>query len=451
MHSPRMTHSPWGVPLQPRPIGSAVPLGAMQLEFWNFITEHGGRFQRTVWTVRRIVGPLQVDLLKESLDFLVSRHEPLRTRIIVSAGVPMQLIEPDRPCAFDVLDLSGIHTIRREQELERLCKEFLAEELDPTVGPLFAVRLFRLSSQEFILILALDHLIADRASNVIIHNELWTLYQQAAEGSPLRLPELTLQFADYAIWQHQTYAAWRTVHEEYWKGRLSGVRPIKLPQDGAPSQGRDLVHLSSTIPFGIELTAGLVSLARSERTLLPVVVLAVYALAMSHWCKRRDLLIIFVTHARYRAETRDMVGFLANGLRLRVTIEDEDSVSSFLNCIHQELCSAYAHQDFGWSYRFIPEAVTEIGFNWIPPDPLTQRLAIRTRAANLLSVEPFGLTVHWPVPLAIFFYDNKTEVILKMTYRPDVYTSRTIEWFGRDLLLCAAKFVHQPLAPIAVM
>jgi len=452
MNSPRRIHFPTDIHLRPRSSGSAVPLTAMQLYYWNYIAEHGGRAQRNVWAVRRIVGPLQIQLLKKALEFLVIRHETLRTRIAVAAGVPTQTIDADRSCTLEVLDLSEIHTGRREQELERLCKEFLAEEIDPTVGPLFAARLFRLSGEESVLLFALDHLISDRASNVIIHNELWTLYQQAVQGASLQLPELPVQFADYAIWQHETYAALRADHEEYWRGRLSGIAPIKLPQDGTGSDHQEPVYLVSEFPFGTELTAELVKLARNERTLLPYVVLAVYALAMARWCKRGDLLILFLTHARYRPETKSLVGFLASVLPLRINIEEGDGASSFLNRVNQEVCSAFAHLDFDWSDRSaLLEAMTEIGFNWIPSDAMTKPLTITSETEIPLSIEPFGLTVHWPYPLVIFFYDAKAEVILKITYRPDAYSSPTIDLFGHDLLECAETFVHRPLDPISMI
>jgi len=146
-----------------------------------------------------------------------------------------------------------------------------------------------------------------------------------------------------------------------------------------------------------------------------------------------------------------MVGWLACGLRLRVRLEDDDHVSGFLKRVHQELCSAYAHMDLGWGLNLFPEPETEIGFNWNPSDTLTQHLTIRVSESKLLSIEPFELDIPYSFPLAAFFHYNNAEVALKMSHRPDVYSTSTIDHFGRDLLLCAAKFVHEPLTPIASM
>jgi non-ribosomal peptide synthetase component F len=180
-------------------------------------------------------------------------------------------------------------------------------------------------------------------------------------------------------------------------------------------------------------------------------VLATYAIAMSHWCKRRDLLIGFAAHGRYRAETRNMVGWLASGLRLRVGLENDDRVSDLVKRIHQELCSAYAHMDLGWGLSLFPEPETDIGFNWNPSDTLTQPLTIRASESKLLSVEPFELAIPYSFPLAAFFHYNNAQVALKMSHRLDIYSESSIEQFGRDLLLCAAKFVHEPVTPIARM
>jgi len=403
-----------------------------------------------VWIVRRIIGSLHIGLLKECLDFLVARHETLRTRIGVGGDMPEQLVDAARSCAFDEIDLSGFPIIRREQELERLCKELIREELNPTVGPLFAARLFRLSSEEYILLLALDHLIADRATNVILHNELWQLYRQAARAETLHLPELPVQFGDYAIWQHQTCAAWRSLNEQYWRGRLSGLARIDLPKDGVPLEG-DPVYRSTIFQFGRELTAKLAAVARSERTDLAVVVLTAYAIAMSHWCKRRDLLVWFAAHTRYRAETRNMVGWLGCDFRLPVRLDGDDHVSGLLKRIHQEICSAYAHLDIGWGWDLYPESATEISFNWNPSDALTQCLTIEVSESKRLLVEPYRLTIPYPCPLAAFFHYNNAEVSLKVSHRPDVYSPSSIENFGRDLLGCATRFVQEPLMPIALI
>jgi Condensation domain len=227
----------------------------------------------------------------------------------------------------------------------RLCAEFLAEEVDLTVGPLLAARLFVISGHESVLIIAREALITDRASSAIFHRELWSVYEQAARAVPIELPQLPLQLADHATWQHHNHAQWRMNHEAYWRERLTGARSMVVPRDMPIAEENKAIYTSARFSFDATLTGKLRALAWSKQTLLAVVVLGIYAVVISRWSKRADILVTFISHGRQRAALEGMVGLLANLVRLRLETRDDAPLDELLSRIHLEVRAAYAHED----------------------------------------------------------------------------------------------------------
>src|SRR6202000_2033096 len=113
----------------------------------------------------------------------------------------------------------------------RLAQQFADEPIDLSVGPVFEAALLRISVREHVLILLLDHIVSDAASWGILSKEIWTSYSQAAHGQSSLLPNLSVQFPDYAVWQQRTHGAWLRKHEAYWRGHLSGAPRIRMPRD----------------------------------------------------------------------------------------------------------------------------------------------------------------------------------------------------------------------------
>lgn len=418
----------------------SLPLVGTQRRLWTLIAKRGMRSRRLAYVARRLVGPLQVDLLEESLNSLVARHEALRTRIFLDGDAPRQLIGGAGRCVLDVVNLFDTPAATRDRELRRICAEFLEEEVDPTIGPLFAARLFKLSAFESVLVLALEHLITDRTSNEILHSELWTSYEQAAKGLPCALPEPTSQFSEYVFWQQKIYENWRSNHEAHWKDRLASAPRTSIPRDQGVSELNTAQPVFATFSFGTELTDKLRNLSWKEKTLLPVVVFSIYALTLSRWCKQDDLLITFICHARRRAELHGLVGFVANCPRLRVKIfRGSDTFVDLVRRVHAELRLAFDHQDFDWTYRLMPDVFTDVIFDWMPASasPLMQTRSIQNAAGESLTIEPLKLDVHWFHPILIFFQEHATEVIVNVTYQPNAFLPSTIQQFGRNLLALA--------------
>jgi hypothetical protein len=223
-------------------------------------------------------------------------------------------------------------------------------------------------------------------------------------------------------------------HAHYWRERFAGVPPTRVPV-GNSLAGHHYYPLWE-IPFGNSLSEELRMTARRERTLLALVVLAVYAAAMSRWCGRSDLVIKLIAHGRNRPELHSIVGFLANALYLRIAVSEEDSLVALLDRIHRELRSAYEHDDMGRMAMLMPECITELTFNWAAQSVLRSAVA---DAAATVRVQP----LQWDVPAAMPYFaqfSDSPEIVAQVYSRTDGSALTELQKFSELLMLFARGF-----------
>jgi hypothetical protein len=224
-----------GMPMPPlvakeRP--EVLPLSFAQQRLWFLNQFESGSPMYLVSNAVRMDGKIAVPALQGSLQELISRHESLRTTFEERDGQPVQVIHPAGPYTLPVIDLRGLAEEQREQQVRRLASQERQHPCDLTTGPLLRTYLLRLESQEHVLLLTLHHLITDGWSNGVLMRELTTLYQAFLSGESSPLVPLSLQYADYALWQR----AWLQgevlqASLSYWRSQLAGIAPLELPTD----------------------------------------------------------------------------------------------------------------------------------------------------------------------------------------------------------------------------
>jgi acyl carrier protein len=436
-------------PILPRKAGSRVLLTARQRFMWNAVKASGSR--RSLWTGKalRISGPLSIPLLQRSIDALVCRHEPLRTRFVEIDSVPIHHIDAVCEYSLDAVDLSGASHSNAEEEVRRICTEFFRAGADLSVGSLFAVKLFKLSDNEHVLMIGLDHMISDGESIEIVCRDIWELYRQATQEVSHSLPPLGAQFADYAVWQERTSAAWLKLHSAYWRWRLQGAYPTTLPGDDGLVAVAQPVGATLTVPFGRRLSFKLREAARRARTLPALIVLAIYAAVISRWCGQRDLVIKFPSNGRFRPELINMVGWISGPLYLRVEITEKDSLLDLLKKADLEFNSAYEHYDFNRVPELIPECTTEVSLNCAPRFLGASRYEGHPwEADDGVRIQPFLLGMPHAPTFLPFLHEDESQIVVMVKYRPDLFAPSTIERFGRDLRLFAQQFADDPFTRV---
>lgn len=437
-----------GDSIQPRAANSSIPLTALQAIVWRGVGS-GKKHTRACTVAVKILGELNIPCLERSIAEVVRRHESLRTRILVVGEAPIQCIDRYVEYRLKTVDVSDVHGSAAAARMARLIEEFVKEEIEWEVGPLFGARLFKLSADEHVLVISLDHMITDGISNGILRKEIWTSYIEAVQGLPCSLPAVTVQFPDYAVWQQQTLDAWMGKHGNYWKSRLIGAPRVLLPFDDGLTEAQSPVGKVVDIPFGEALSLRLRHLARREGVLLSIVALTIYVAAMCRWCGQRDLTWIFVDSGRDRPELVNMIGWLVNHLFLRLEVSLSDSLLELLGKVKGVLYAAYDHRDRNRVPLLIPEYAIRpssfLYFNWMAETDSALTCKDPGQPAPI-SLQPFTASNSElpPFTLGTFFSDRVSDIAAQVVYRPDRFLPTTIASFVSTMTLTAEEFARCP-------
>ena len=397
----------------------------------------------------RLLGRLDTSALKESIEIVLQRHESLRTRFVSVDGAPRQQIDPPRGYTLEITDLARVPSGNVETEARRVAQQFQREAIDLSVGPIFDTKLLRLSTDDHVLLLGLDHIMADAVSCVVLNREIWSVYHTLLQGLPSTLPPLAVQFADYAIWQQKVYELWRKEHEGYWRKRLEGAPHLRLPANESAASSNPSTWRTVHVPLSRSLSERLHAISQRERVLLPLLVLTMYASAVSRWCHQEDLVISFVSHGRHgRPELESMIGLLANVLHLRLRIAQEDHFRDILKRVNVEFYSAFGRQDFGWLPDLIPNCPGEPFFNWMPSNWTRRTADPCSDSDSRLKIQLFPVPI---VPAVVdgesgfraTAYDSPAGIIVTLWYRPDAVAATSMHRLASSLRKLAGEIVEK--------
>jgi len=327
-----------------RPQKERAPLSIQQQRQWLSLEKE----ERPSYYhfVVRLAGSLDATAFRRAFDEVVKRHEILRTTLVVENGQPVQAIHPPREWNMAFEDLSGLPTDEREQRVAQLSAE-LARPFDLARGPLCRTALLRLDDEEHVLPFTLLHLIADHWSTDVLISEMSTVYRALVEGKAAPLPELPIQYGDYASWQQQPSEQERLNEElEYWRAQLQDYDPVlRLPTDKPrpPVQTFHGAHESLLLPA--ELSESLQSLSRREGVTLFMTMLAVLNVLLSSLTGRKDIGVATGVAGRHQVETEPLIGAFINTLVMRNNLEGDPTFTELLHRVREVALGAFAHQE----------------------------------------------------------------------------------------------------------
>ncbi|WP_230966638.1 non-ribosomal peptide synthetase [Nostoc commune] len=325
-----------------RPDPENTPLSFAQQRLWFIQQLEPTSSVYNVPCVLRLRGVLQVSALEKSLNELRRRHETLRTCFTTNAQKqPIQVITSWEPLALTIIDISEINT---PLEVERLA---LAEAKRPfdLSQPLLRSLLLYLGEQEYILLLTTHHIISDRWSIGVFLKELSLLYSAFIQGETSSLPELPIQYADWAVWQRQQLQGeFLTEQISYWQQQLAGELPIlqlsSRPQPAVPTySGSDYpVALSPSLSQAIK------ALAAKQGVTLFMLLLTSFQVLLYRYTGEDDLVIGTDIVNRDRQETENLIGLLVNTVVLRTNLAGNPTVQELLARVREVTLAAFAHQ-----------------------------------------------------------------------------------------------------------
>ncbi|MBM7113159.1 amino acid adenylation domain-containing protein [Archangium primigenium] len=336
-----------------------LPLSFAQQRLW-FLDQLGAGSAYNMPLAQRLTGALDASALQSALAELVRRHESLRTIIQEQDGEASQHLLPASGFALSHVDVRDLPLGQREDEVLRLALEDSQRPFDLTRDYMLRALLVRVDEHAHVLLLCLHHIASDGWSMGVLQRELGALYAAFHQGHASPLPELPLQYADFAVWQREWLRGERLERQvDYWKRRLAGAPPLlQLPID-RPRPGV-LTFEAGVLHF--EVPPALVSAVRAvgqqAGATLFMTLLTAFQVLMSRWSGQRDVVVGSPIAGRTRAELEPLIGFFVNTLALRADLSAHPSFRELLAQVKHTTQEAFAHQELPFE-RLVEELAPE--------------------------------------------------------------------------------------------
>ena len=328
-----------------------APLSPSQDGIWFGEQLEGAGASYNLLAAARLALPLDLACFARAVDEIVRRHEALRTRFRVEEGVPVQVVAPPRHLPVTLVELAALAAETRDRELLRLAGRATRRRFDLARGPLLRVDLARLGQAEYVLLLTMHHIISDGWSMAVFFGELAALYGAFAAGRPSPLPELPVQYRDYAAWQRQWLAGGVLEAQlAYWRRQLAGAPPrLRLPADRLRPAVAAARGATLPLQAGARLTAALRALARQEGATLFMVLLAGWKVLLRAYAGQDDIAVGTYFANRAHRDVEGLIGFFVNTLVLRTDLGGDPTCRQLLGRVRETTLGAYAHQDLPFS------------------------------------------------------------------------------------------------------
>ncbi|HEY7767794.1 non-ribosomal peptide synthase/polyketide synthase [Longimicrobium sp.] len=334
-------------PVVPTERTGLLPLSFAQERLWFIDRLQPGSAVYNIPLARRLAGALDVAALERALGEIVRRHEALRTVFAEVDGSPVQVIAPFGGFALPVEDLSELGEADREAEVRRRAGEEPRRAFDLAAGPLFRAALVRVDAEDHVLLLSMHHTVSDEWSMGVLFREMSALYAAYREGRESPLPELPVQYADYAVWQREQLAGAVLDRQlAYWRERLAGAPELlELPTDHPRPAVQ--TYRGATVPVELspQLLERLRALGRSDGATLYMTLLSAFQVLLSKYGGSEDVVVGSPIAGRTRREVEELIGFFVNTLVLRADLSGDPSFRETLRRVREAALGADEHQE----------------------------------------------------------------------------------------------------------
>jgi hypothetical protein len=405
--------------------------------------------------VTRLRGKLDEEAFRRSVASVVLRHDALRTRIVLSDGAPVQEIDEGVDWQLRIEDLTTSPKHDRGAQLNWWIENIVLSPIDLAKGPLFEARLLRVQDEEHVLIVAMEHIIADMWSLDVFFRDVLKAYAEARQGREPSLSRMPIQFSDYAFWQRNQQGAWLEEHGPYWKDRLSGCGRLRFPLDDGRPDELGAGWAIAPVELDGSLTTELRDWCRTRRTTLVMSIFTAYIALVLRWCNVLDAVVRFESNGRFNPQVAETIGYFTAPLFLRVRLHEHDSLDVLLDQVTIEYCKVLEHADSSYLEAHVPrpDFTRNTAFNWIPR--LSGQEGLSPESANTgLTFEavPFEnprlkRLERDTEPFAMFF-ENDAHIEGGIWFPADRFSTSTMQRFGRHFATMVRALVRSPGQPV---
>lgn len=403
------------------------PATSAQRRFWLLDQlQPGGNPAFNMSLALRWHGPLDQLLLRRALNEVVARHETLRTTFADERGQLRQQIAPSLGIDLPILDASAFRETTASDLPAQLMKEEARQPFDLGRGPLVRARLLRLAPLEHLLLVTVHHIVSDGWSNAIFTRDLFAFYGALLQNTSAALPELDIQFADYAEWQqarlaNDDFASQRA----FWRQQLAGEFPgLDLPFDHGPRSGPNISGDVRSRVLPPELVRAAKSLGTGENASTFMIFFALFQVLLSRYTGQEDFLVTSPSANRPRREFESLIGPFANPLLLRANLRGDPTFRELLGRVRNVAVEAFSNQDIPFEMLLDEFQAPRLQVNFHYDSGLQQGLNVP--AGVMLEVLP-SVSVGTVYELSASVVEQAGAVRLELEYNPTLFNAETIE------------------------
>jgi amino acid adenylation domain-containing protein/FkbH-like protein len=404
----------------------------------------------------RMHGELDQAALERSLTEIVRRHEVLRTTYKMLDGRAVQFISPQPNLKIESVDLTGLPEAERETQAQTFAAREARRAFRIDQGPVMRAYLLQLADHEHILILNTHHVASDGWSMALYVRELSELYSAFVEGKPSPLPELPIQYVDFALWQRK-WIQGETLerHMAYWRKQLAGAPPtLELHTDRPRPAVQTFRGQTRSIRLPLEILHRLKKLSQLEGATLYMTLLAAFQTLLYRYTGQEDIVVGSPIANRNRAEIEDLIGFFVNALTMRTKLNGNPTFRELMARVREVALEAYAHQDLPFEKlveEFDPER--SLGHN-----PLFQVLFVLQNAPKIKLDLP-GLKLEWlnlysgtaKFDLALHIAERQDGLNCMMEFNTDLFDETTVARMLGHYQTLLEAIIADPACPIAFL
>lgn len=435
-----------------------LPLSYAQQRLWFIDQLEQGSASYNVSGGLHFAGPVNIDALDRAFQEIVRRHESLRTRFEVVRGEPRQIIEKEVRVALPIVDLTSVAAAHQEVTARKTVRSEIEQAFDLRQAPLLRVKLLRIAPEEHLLVVTMHHIVCDGWSLGILTREFGELYEAYCAGEESPLPDLVLQYGDFAVWQREWLQGEVLERQmSFWKKQLSGAPPLELPRDYP--RPPIMSHRGGSLEYGFsaELTAKLQQVSRREGASLFMVLLSGFNVLLASYSGIEDVSVGTPIANRNRVEIESLIGDFVNSLVLRTDVSRNPTWREMLRRTRKVTLEAYQHQDIPFE-KLVEELQPERDLS---RSPFFQNLLV-LQNTEFHELHLHGLTVQeahpdrWIAKYDLIVDLTETQSGLKgyIDYALDLFEEQTVRNFGRHLEIVLEALVadlEQPISNLSLL
>ncbi|MBT9312777.1 non-ribosomal peptide synthetase [Leptothoe kymatousa] len=427
----------------------SAPLSFSQQRLWFVEQLEPDANAYHIPTALRLVGDLNINSLKQTLNAIIKRHDSLRTVFPIVNGNPVQIVKEVTSLELPIVDATDWPNTERENKVQYFLNEQAHQPFDLTSDPLLRGSLLKLAENEYILLLVLHHIASDAWSKGILKHELSVLYSAFVEGKPSPLSPLPIQYLDFACWQQK----WLTgdvleTQVKYWQQALSGAPALlNLPTDRPRPAVQTYTGSRQRFYVDQTITRALRALSQSAGATLYMTLLAALSVLLSRYSGQEEIMVGSPIANRNLQETESLIGFFANTLVMRSRLQGNPSFIELLERVRKTALGAYAHKDIPFEHlvsELKPERDQSHSL-WFQVFFALQNVPHETLDLKGLSVSTVQLeaqTAKFDLTFGVYEIDSGLRGVV--SYNTDLFDAATIQRMVDHFQVLLAAIVENP-------